>query len=309
MVKKRQKLNKRKSRIRESKKDRIFNIVNYILVGFGGLVVIYPLLFILAASVSDPNAVYNGKVWLLPIDFTLEGYNIIFQDPTIWHGYLNSIIYTVSGTTLNVVITLMTAFALSQRSFKARHIITIFFVITMFFSGGIIPSYILVRNLGMINTIWAMILPSALSMWNIIIARTFFQSTIPDELYEAAFVEGASYTKCFLQIILPLSSALIAILILFYAVAQWNSYFNALLYLTDSKKYPLQLVLRTILVLSQTLAGMFDPDNAEFAAKMQRGADLIKYGTIIVASAPLLILYPFLQKYFVKGVMVGSLKG
>jgi putative aldouronate transport system permease protein len=184
-----------------------------------------------------------------------------------------------------------------------------FFVVTMFFSGGIIPRYLLVRNLGMLNTIWAMIIPSALSMWNIIIARTYFQMNIPDELRESAFIEGASYTKYLLSIVLPLSNAIIAVLVLFYAVQHWNSYFSALIYLTDSMKYPLQLVLRGILVQSQTLAAMFDPDNAEFAAKMQRGADLIKYGTIIVASAPLLILYPFLQKYFVKGIMIGSLKG
>lgn len=299
----------RSTGIRRTYGDLIFDLVNYTLVTLGALVVLYPLVFIFSASVSDPNAVYNGRVWLFPINFTLEGYTIIFKDPTIWRGYLNSIIYTVTGTALNVTLTVLTSFALAQSAFKARNVFMTFFVVTMFFSGGIVPLYLLVRNLGMLNTIWAMIIPSALSMWNIIIARTYFQMNLPDELREAAFIEGASYTRYLISIVLPLSQAIIAVLILFSAVGHWNSYFTALIYLTDSLKYPLQLVLRGILVQSQTLATMFDPDNAEFAAKMQRGADLIKYGTIIVASVPLLILYPFLQKYFVKGIMIGSLKG
>ena len=293
-------------RIRASRADRIFDILNMIFLTICLLVVAYPLYFIVIASVSDPTAVYAGKVILWPAKFTTEGYRRILEYQSFFTGYRNTVVYTVVGTAVNVLITIPGAYALSRKELVGRNVMMMGVMFTMIFSGGMIPNYLLVRSLGLYNTMWALILPGAVSTWNLIVCRTFFQQTIPDELREAAELDGCGDSSFFFRVVLPLSSAIIAVMVLFYAVSHWNSYYNALIYLSSTSKYPLQLVLRKILIVN-TLDDMVN-DVATQAAQ-QRMGDLIKYGMIIVSSLPLLILYPFLQKYFVQGVMIGAIKG
>lgn len=295
------------STIRRSKEDKLFDVINMTLLTLMLLAVLYPLYFIIIASISNPDRIFAGDVWLYPVEITFEGYSRIFQDGKIWTGYKNTIIYTVLGTALNVSLTLTAAYALSRKDFYGRTFFMMMFVFTMFFSGGLIPTYLLVQNLGMVNTMWAMIIPKAVAIWNIIVARTFFQATIPQEMLEAAKVDGCSNTKFFTKIVLPLSKPIIAVMVLFYAVGHWNSYFDALVYLNDESLYPLQLILRNILIQNEAAATMVS--DLESVAAQQRIADLIKYGVIIVGSLPLLIVYPFVQKYFVQGVMIGGIKG
>ena len=299
-------MKQKKSKIRVSPADRGFDILNYVILTFCLLIVAYPLYFIVIASVSDPTAVYSGKVILWPARFTLEGYQRILDYESFFTGYRNTVVYTVVGTAINVLITIPGAYALSRKDLIGRNILMMGVTFTMIFSGGLIPTYLLVISLNLYNTMWALILPAAVSAWNLIVARTFFQETIPDELLEAATLDGAGNTQFFLRVVLPLSKSIIAVMILFYAVNHWNSYFNALIYLKSAEKYPLQLVLRNILIVN-TLDDMVN-DVATQAAQ-QRMGDLIKYGMIIVSSLPLLVLYPFLQKYFVQGVMIGAIKG
>ncbi|WP_223589382.1 carbohydrate ABC transporter permease [Neobacillus bataviensis] len=298
---------KNKKITRRSKEDKVFDIINFFLVAIILLLVVYPLYFIVIASFSDPNMIYEGKVWLLPKELTLEGYERIFRDSKIWLGYKNSIIYTVVGTIVNVSFTLMAAYALSRKDLYGRNVIMFLFLMTMFFSGGLIPTYLVVKNLGLLNTMWALILPKAVAVWNVIVAKTFFESSIPGELLEAAKIDGCSDAKFFWKIVLPLSKPIVAVMVLFYAVGHWNSYFDALIYLNNENLYPLQLILRNILIQNQA-SSMMISDLDSLAAK-QRVSELIKYGVIIVASIPLLIVYPFVQKYFVKGVMIGGIKG
>lgn len=292
--------------VNRSRADKAFDVMDYVLLTVAFLVVAYPLYFVLIASLSDPIAVYEGRVILYPIKPTLEGYARIFSYESLFTGYKNTLIYTLVGTSINLVLTLTAGYALSRKDLVGRNVMMMGVMITMIFSGGMIPNYLLVRSLKLYNTMWALILPGAVSTWNLIVARTFFQQTIPDELEEAAELDGCGDTAFFLRVVLPLSSSIIAVLVLFYAVSHWNSYYNALLYLSSSSKYPLQLVLRNILIVN-TLDDMVN-DVATQAAQ-QRMGDLIKYGMIIVSSLPLLILYPFLQKYFVHGVMIGAIKG
>jgi putative aldouronate transport system permease protein len=298
---------KRKKITRRSKEDKAFDLINLIIVAFILVLVVYPLYFVIIASVSDPNMIYEGKVWFLPKGFTFEGYERIFSDPKIWLGYKNSIIYTVAGTLVNICFTLMAAYALSRKDLYGRNIIMFVFLFTMFFSGGLIPTYLIVKNLGLLNTMWALILPKAVAVWNLIVAKTYFETTIPNELLESARIDGCSDAKFFWKIVLPLSKPIVAVMVLFYAVGHWNSYFDALIYLNDEKLYPLQLILRNILIQNEASAMMIS-DLDSLAAK-QRISELIKYGVIIVASLPLLIAYPFVQKHFVKGVMIGGVKG
>nr|WP_263326313.1 carbohydrate ABC transporter permease [Neobacillus sp. Marseille-Q6967] len=298
---------KNKKVTRRSKEDKVFDIINVFLVAIILTLVIYPLYFIVIASFSDPNMIYEGKVWFIPKELTLEGYERIFRDSKIWLGYKNSIIYTVVGTIVNVSFTLMAAYALSRKDLYGRNVIMFLFLMTMFFSGGLIPTYLVVKNLGLLNTMWALILPKAVAVWNVIVAKTFFESSIPNELLEAARIDGCSDAKFFSKIVLPLSKPIVAVMVLFYAVGHWNSYFDALIYLNNENLYPLQLILRNILIQNQASTMMIS-DLDSLAAK-QRVSELIKYGVIIVASIPLLIIYPFVQKYFVKGVMIGGIKG
>lgn len=299
-------MKKKKTGIRVSPADRIFDILNYVFLTLCLLIVAYPLYFIVIASVSDPTAVYAGKVILWPARFTLEGYQRILDYESFFTGYRNTVIYTVVGTTVNVLITIPGAYALSRKDLVGRNLFMMGVTFTMIFSGGLIPTYLLVISLNLYNTMWALILPVAVSAWNLIVARTFFQQTIPDELLEAATLDGAGNTQFFLRVVLPLSKSIIAVMVLFYAVNHWNSYFNALIYLKSAEKYPLQLVLRNIL-FENSLGDMVE--DASTLALQQRLGDLIKYGIIIASSLPLLILYPFLQRFFIQGVMIGAVKG
>lgn len=292
--------------IKSTGTDKVFNVLNNIILGIVLIITLYPLYFIIIASISDPNYVAQGSVWLFPKGINFEGYKSIFKDPEIWLGYKNSLIYTGIGTFINITVTILASYALSRKDLVGRNPLMFLFTFTMFFSGGLIPSFLVVRNLGLIDKIGAMVLPGALSVYNLIISRTFFINNIPDELREAASMDGCTNTKFFTAVALPLSKAIIAVLALFYAVGHWNSYFNALIYLRHSEKYPLQLVLRSILVANAMLE---NTETIGDATEIQRKADMIKYGVIIVASLPVLLAYPFAQRYFIKGVMIGSIKG
>ncbi|MCJ7840607.1 carbohydrate ABC transporter permease [Lederbergia sp. NSJ-179] len=298
--------------IKDTKADKIFKICNYVFLTLAMLVVLYPLIYIVSASMSDPAAVNSGEMWLLPKGITFEGYKLIFDNPDIWKGYLNTIFYTALGTSINLAVTIPAAYALSRKDFAGRGLLMGMFVLTMFFSGGLIPTYLVVKNLGLIDTVWAMVLPNAAAVWNIIVARVFFQTSIPKELEEAAIIDGCTNFKMFVKIILPLSAPIIAVMALFYGVGHWNGYFNALIYLSDKKLYPLQLVLREILVLQEMSSQATTNISSSLAEAMnnkQQLAAVIKYGVMIVSTLPIIIVYPFLQRYFVKGVMIGSLKG
>ncbi|MCM3129062.1 carbohydrate ABC transporter permease [Paenibacillus provencensis] len=291
----------------ESRGDRYVMTAIYILLGLVSLIVLYPIYFVLIASFSSPEDVMLGKVWLWPKSLSLVGYERIFENNELMKGYLNTILYTFFGTLLNVVMTIAAAYPLSRQDFKGRNVFTILIVFTMFFSGGMIPSYLLIKDLGMLDTFWAMILPTAVSVWNILIMRTFFQSSIPRELQEAAFLDGCSNLKLLVRIILPLSGPVLAVMVLFYAVGHWNSYFNALIYLSDRDKYPLQLFLREILIQNQ-MQNMVDLGSDTYSKSLME-VEAIKYAAVMVTNLPMLILYPFLQKYFIKGVMIGAIKG
>lgn len=293
---------------RESFGDKCFVIVNAVLLTLVLIAVLYPLWFVLIASISDTAAVLSGKVWLWPRDFTLAGYKIVLQNGELLRSYGNTVLYTAMGTAINLVLTVMAAYPMSRRDYRGRNALMAFIVFTMFFSGGMIPTYLLVKDLGMLNTIWALVIPNAVSVWNIIIMRTFFQQSLPYEIQEAAQIDGCSDIKILLRIVLPLSKPILAVMVLFYAVGHWNAFFNALIYLTDRDLYPLQLILREILIQGQMASMMESGDTTGMARRIME-AESIKYAVVIIANLPVLLLYPFLQKYFVKGVLVGSLKG
>ncbi|HWV34169.1 MAG TPA: carbohydrate ABC transporter permease [Thermomicrobiales bacterium] len=293
--------------IRDRGSDRVFNIVNYAVLLLFLIAVAYPLIYVVSASLSDPRAVISGRMWLWPVDFTTAGYTAVFENSKVITGFRNSLFYTVAGTFVSIVLTILVAYPLSRRDLAGRNVIMGLFVFTLIFSGGLIPTYLTVRQLGMLNTPWAMIIPTALSVYNMIITRTFFQYTIPDEMLEAAQLDGCSDFRFVRDMVIPLSGPIIAVNALFYAVGQWNAYFNALIYLTNQNLFPLQLVLREILVQNQVdLSTMGDISKI---VQRQQLSDLLKYSLIVVASVPLLVIYPFVQKHFVRGVMIGSLKG
>jgi putative aldouronate transport system permease protein len=295
------------SAIRETRGDRIFNAVNYAILSVYLLIVLYPLVYIVSASFSSPAAVTSGLVRLWPVDPTLIAYETILRDPAIVRGFLNSVFYATVGTAINVTLTLLAAYPLSRKNLRGRGPIMFFFFFTTLFSGGLIPTYLVVRDLGLLNTRWALILPTALSVWNLIITRTYFQTAIPDELLDAATIDGANDFRFLRDVVLPLSGPIIAVNALFYAVGHWNAYFDALIYLTDESLFPLQLVLREILVQNQTNLRMTGDVTSMLAR--ENLADLLKYALIVVATVPLLLVYPFVQKHFVKGALIGSLKG
>jgi putative aldouronate transport system permease protein len=297
---------------KDTGRDRAFVIVNYIYVLVAFIIVAYPVVYMLSASISDPKLVSSGAMWLWPKGITFDGYKRVFENSDIWRGYGNTIIYTVLGTLINLIVTLPAAYALSRKDFVGRNFFMGMFMVTMFFGGGLVPSYLLIKNLGMIDTMWALIIPSAASIWNIIVSRTFFQSTIPTELQEAAQIDGCTNIRLFFKIVLPLSMPIIAVMGLFYGVGNWNSYFSALIYLNDQDKFPLQLILRQILVLQEMSAqpgGSMDATTALALNNKAEVAALVKYAVIIVATLPIIAIYPFLQRYFVQGVMIGSVKG
>ena len=284
--------------------DRRFYMISYFLIGFLTILVLYPIIYVLATSFSSPAAVARGEVWLWPVDFSLEGYKAVLQYKDVWIGYRNTIFYTSVGTFINIAMTLACAYPLSRKQLHGKGPIMFLFTFTMLFSGGMIPNYILVKNLKIMNTIWAMLLPGCMSVYNMIVARTFIQHNIPNELLEASKMDGCSDVRFFFRILLPLSKAMIAVLALWYAVGHWNAYFNAFLYLSDKDLFPLQLFLKSVLVQNE-FATMIDPELAEQMTEMR---NLIKYALIVVSTAPLFAFYPFVQKYFVKGVMIGSVK-
>ncbi|MGE7823705.1 carbohydrate ABC transporter permease [Paenibacillus sp. NPDC093718] len=293
--------------VKESAGDRLFDIINYILLAIVLTIVLYPLIFVAVASISNPAAVVKGEVWLLPKEINFTGYEKVFANKEILNGYMNTILYTVVGTIVNVGMTILAAYPLSRKDFRGRNIFTALFVFTMFFSGGLIPTYLIVKDLGMTNTMWALIIPNAVAVWNIIIMRTFFQQSIPFEIQESAQIDGCGNFKILLRIILPLSMPILAVMTLFYSVAHWNSFFSALIYLTERDKYPLQLFLREILIQSN-MQDMIQTSE-ESLAKTIMEAESIKYALVIVANLPILLLYPFLQRYFVKGMVIGAIKG
>jgi putative aldouronate transport system permease protein len=299
------------NKIYETKGDRLFSIINYFLLTVALIIFAYPLIYVVSASFSSGSAVVTNKVWLWPVEFNLEGYKAVFKYRLIVNGFLNSFLYMIVGTILNLVMTILAGYPLSRKDFYGRNIVMLLFVFTMLFNGGLIPSYMLVKNLHMRNTIWAMIIPSAMSVWNVIITRTFFQQTIPTELLEASQLDGCNDFQFITKVVLPLSKPIIAVMALFYAVGHWNTYFNAMIYLDDPKLFPLQIVLRQILVMNTVDFSMLSNIHIDVQSEMQKVnlRELLKYSLVVVASVPVLIIYPFVQKYFVKGIMVGSVKG
>lgn len=297
---------KRKNQVRDTAGDRTMYVVIHIIMAILLILTMYPLVYVVSASFSSPEAVSTGRVVLWPVDFSLRGYQQVFKYQAVWLGYKNTIFYTLVGTVINVVLTVCAAFALSKRTLPGRSFFTFLFTFTMLFSGGIIPTYLQLRSLGIVNTRWALLLPGAVSVYNMVVTRTFI-GNIPGELSEAAQIDGCSDARYFVSILLPLSKAIIAVISLYYAVGHWNAYFNALLYLRDRNLFPLQVFLRDILVLNSVdTSAMMDPEEARALEGMR---DLLKFSLIVVSTVPILCVYPAIQKYFAKGVMVGSLKG
>ena len=297
--------------IRETKRDRIFNFFNGLILTVVFLLCPYPLWFIIIASISNPDLINAGKVWLIPQDVSLDGYKALFADDSVVRGYINTIIYTAGGTCVNLAVTLPAAYALSRKDFVGRNFFTKMFLFTMFFSGGLIPTFLTVKGLGLYNNPLVMVILGATSMTNIIISRTFFQTNIPDELREAAEIDGCSNTRFFFSIVLPLSTAIIAVMALFFAVTHWNGYFTAMIYIREEEWKPLQIIMRDILMESEFNAQMLQQggDTAGMLQQELRTAEQIKYALIVVSSIPVMMIYPFVQKHFVKGVTVGAVKG
>jgi multiple sugar transport system permease protein/putative aldouronate transport system permease protein len=296
-----------RNKIRVTGADRAYLTVVYVFLGLFVLTIAYPLIYVISASFSNPRDLVSGRVFFLPVNPGLQGYKAVFSNSQIWQGYGNTIIYTAVGTAISVAITMLGGFVLSRKEFPLRFPVTILFAITMFFSGGLIPSYLLISSLGMLDTIWALVLPGAFSVWLAIIARTFIQSSVPEELFEATGLDGGNYFDFLFRIVLPMSAPVLAVLALNFATGHWNSYFNAMIYISSSSKFPLQIVLRSILI--QNTVNLERLGDVQAFQERQYLSELLKYSLIIVSSVPLLVIYPFIQKYFIKGVMVGSLKG
>ena len=288
--------------------DKVVYVVNYILLILLTVSVLYPLIYIVSCSFSSGDALMAGRVKLLPVEFTLLSYKTVFEYESIWTGYLNSIIYTVVGTVISIVLTIFAAYPLSRDDFRGGNILMKLFLFTMLFSGGLVPTYLLVKNLGLVDTMWAVVLPTAVNAYNMIVARTFFRQTIPKDLQEAAELDGCSEFKFFTKIVVPLSTPIIAVLCLWVAIGLWNGYFNPLIYINSEDKYPLQLILRRILLMAQVDFGNSAVD-PRVVMENQYLSQMLRYGTIIISSLPLMLIYPFVQKYFVKGVMIGAVKG
>ena len=291
--------------IKRTRSDAVFDAVAILLGILIMIAIVYPLYFIVIASFSSPAEVANGHVWLLPKSITFEGYQRILDDSRIWLGYRNTILFTIVGTFISLAFTVPAGYALSRKDLRGRQAIMIFFMITMFFGGGLIPTYLTVSKFGLTNTFWVVVLPFSVSVYNMIVVRTFFQTNVPQELLEAAQLDGCSNWRFFFSIVLPLSKAILAVIGLYCAVGQWNQYFTSLVYVRDPNLIPLQQVLRNILLQNQAVSGT----GALAQAELQRVADIMKYGVIIVSTLPVMCVYPFVQKYFNKGVMIGAVKG
>ncbi|MFH5185285.1 carbohydrate ABC transporter permease [Paenibacillus sp. TAB 01] len=290
----------------ETRSDKVFNLFIVCALCLVTVIVAYPLWYSIIASFSDPIKVMNGEIHLWPQGFNWEGYSSVLENERIWTGYRNSLFYTVVGVSINLVMTVLAAYPLSRTDLKGRNAMMMVALFTMFFSGGLIPQYLVVKSLHLDNSVWALVLPTAINTYNLIVMRTFFQNSIPTELYEASYMDGASNTRILLSVVLPLSKPILAVMFLFYSVEHWNSYFNAMIYLSDKKLQTLPLILREIIIQSsaQDMTGT-DPN----ATERMLQAESIKYASIILASLPMLIMYPFIQRFFVKGVMIGAVKG
>ena len=297
---------KKPARIRRSQSDLVFNLFIYGFAILTLIIVLYPLYFVVIASFSSPNAVSAGKVWFYPVGFTLDGYRELLKHADIWIGYRNTIAYTLMGTLIGIAVNIPAAYALSRKDLTGRGFFTFLFVFTMFFSGGLIPTYLTVQDFHLYDTFWVMVLPFSVSVYNIIVARTFFSTSIPSDLWDAAQIDGCGNIRYFFQIVIPLSKAVIAVIGLWTAVWHWNSYFNALIYLKDPNLYPLQLILRDILITNNMQSAMGTGEAAQIAL---RKAALMRYAVIIVSTVPIMVFYPFVQKYFNQGVMIGAVKG
>ncbi len=297
----------RGNKIRETAlSDRIFGAAVIILSVLCFLIILYPLWFVVIASISNSDMVNQGKVTFLPVDIRFYGYSQVFSDSRIWNGYMNTIIYVVAGTALNLAVTMPAAYALSRPDFRARNVVMTYFVFTMYFSGGLVPLYMTISNLGLISTKWILIIFVAVNTYNLIIARTFIQNSIPNDLYEAAILDGCDHFTYFWKVVIPLSKAVISVEILYYGVFHWNDYFNALVYNYKQSNEPLQMVLRRILLLNEAYASGNGGVQGGYG---QSSADQVKYAVMIVSTVPILCVYPFVQKYFEKGVMIGAVKG
>ncbi|WP_337103403.1 carbohydrate ABC transporter permease [Paenibacillus sp. YIM B09110] len=293
-------------KIKDSAGDKLFLFIIYAILCLVLVAVLYPLIYIVSSSISSPAAVTSGKVWLWPVDISLEGFKVLFQTKQVVSGYGNSIFYTGAGTLISVALTIMIAYPLSRKTFFGRNALMMLITFTLLFSGGLIPTYMVVKEVGLIDSRWALLIPNAIWVWQVIIARSFFQSSIPDELFEASEIDGCSDLRFLRSIVVPLSMPIIAVLVLMYAVGQWNAYFDALIYLKTADKFPLQLILRSIIIQNNSAAGLND---AMKQVERQQLAELLKYSLIVVATLPVLVIYPFVQRYFVQGMMVGSVKG
>lgn len=288
--------------------DRMFDIFNYTFLAILLVIVAYPLYYVLIASISDPYEVYAGKTFLLPSKVTFEGYARVFKEKSIATGYINSIYYTVLGTIVSVALIITTGYCVSKKTLPFRKSIMMFYVFTMYFNGGLIPTYLVVAKMGLLNSVWSLILPGGVAVFNVIVCRTFFESSIPEELYEAASIDGSSNLRTFFRIALPLSKPILAVMVIFTMVAYWNDWFTALIYMSEKSKYPLQLALRQILIQSQATATMMGNMDGGYA-EANKITELIKFSSIVVGAVPMLIAYPFVQKYFEKGFMAGAVKG
>ena len=297
----------RRQRVRIGLTDRVFYVAIGLFLLTCFVIVLLPLANVVSNSLSSATAVARGVVWLYPVEFTLNSYQRIIQDGQMLRGMYNSLFYTTAGTILNVTLTIMAAYPLARKTFYGRKLITIILAFTLLFSGGIVPRFLLVKSLGMVDTRWAMILPEAVLVWYVIIARTFLQNTIPQELYDAAEIDGASDVRIILSVVVPLSGPIVAVLSLFYAVVHWNRYFDALIFLKSEHLWNLQLVLRNIIMSAARLIGQ--EQDIGNAMLIQEQTEVMKYAVIVFAAVPVMLLYPFVQRYFVKGIMIGSLKG
>ena len=287
--------------------DKVFNAIVTTIVTIWMIIILYPLIYVVSSSFSSGDAITSGRVLLFPVDISLTGYQLVFQNKLVWSGYANTIFYTVTCTLINVVYTILVAYVLSRKDFQGRGLVTTLYLITMWFSGGMIPKYILVSSLGMTNTRWGFVLMTGMGISNMVIMRTYFQSSIPGEMLEAAKVDGCTDFRYLYQIAIPLAKPVIAVITLYYMVGNWNDYFDPLIYLRKTELQPLQLILRGI--LSSAKVDTSQMTDASAAAQLANAADSMKYALIVISTVPMLILYPFVQKFFDKGVMMGSLKG
>ena len=297
--------NKKKNKVKTSNLDKVFQFILYFISGIMLLAVIYPLFFVIIASFSDPSAVAGGDVWILPKGFTLDGYKELFRHKEIWIGYKNTIVYTVVGTLVGLAVNISAAYSLSRKDLVGRKFFTMLFVFTMFFNGGLIPTFLTIKDFHLYDSFLVMVLPFSVSIFNIIVARTFFQNNIPSDLYDAARIDGCGNLYYFYKIVLPLSKAIIAVIGLWTAVGMWNSYFNALIYLKDSSRYPLQLILRNILITNNLQMSFGSGEAMQVALRL---SNLMRYSVIIVSTVPIMCFYPFVQKHFNQGVMIGAVK-